>query len=190
MRRPVTADRRFDAIRNSRRRWSASASPDGTAHRIRHWYGTKVVDDDTDLRTAQTLLRHANLNTTAIYVQVSDPKRVEAIDRLNPYGGSLGRAPSARPVTSCVGGGGPTATARTHRLGDDTYPMALREVSQPETDNHCPHCEGLTERFKMVLTPWYESAEAARKKSMDVSGWNRRCTNGECPGRKGLPVDD
>ena len=79
---------------------------------------------------------------------------------------------------------------RTHRLGEDTYPMALREVSQPETDNHCPHCEGLTERFKMVLTPWYESAEVARKKSMDVSGWNRRCTNGECPGRKGLPVDD
>ena len=59
--------------------------PDGTAHRIRHWYGTKLVGDGTDLRTAQTLLRHANLNTTAIYVQVSDPKRVEAIDRLNPH---------------------------------------------------------------------------------------------------------
>jgi site-specific recombinase XerD len=39
-----------------------------------------------DLRTAQTLLRHQNLNTTAIYVQVSDPKRVEAIERLDPFG--------------------------------------------------------------------------------------------------------
>lgn len=38
------------------------------------------------LRTAQTLLRHANLQTTAIYIQVVDGKRVEAIDRLNPYG--------------------------------------------------------------------------------------------------------
>lgn len=28
---------------------------------------------------------HTNLNTTAIYVQVSDPKRVEAIDRLDPF---------------------------------------------------------------------------------------------------------
>jgi hypothetical protein len=28
-------------------------------------------------------LRHANLNTAAIYVQVSDPKRVEAINRLS-----------------------------------------------------------------------------------------------------------
>jgi site-specific recombinase XerD len=39
-----------------------------------------------DLRTAQTLLRHANLQTTAIYVQVADGKRVEAIDRLDPFG--------------------------------------------------------------------------------------------------------
>jgi integrase/recombinase XerD len=61
--------------------------PGGTAHRLRHWYGSKLVADGTDLRTAQTLLRHANLNTTAIYVQVSDPKRVEAIDRLDPFRG-------------------------------------------------------------------------------------------------------
>jgi hypothetical protein len=31
---------------------------------------------------AQTLLRHASLQTTGIYVQVADGKRVEAIDRL------------------------------------------------------------------------------------------------------------
>jgi integrase len=43
--------------------------PGGTAHRIRHWYGSQLVAGGADLRTAQTLLRHANLNTTAIYVQ-------------------------------------------------------------------------------------------------------------------------
>jgi len=53
--------------------------------RLRHWYGTPWVADGADLRTAQTLLRHAHLNTTAIYVEVLDPKRVEAIDRLNPF---------------------------------------------------------------------------------------------------------
>lgn len=57
----------------------------GTPHSLRHWYGTNLVATGADLRTAQTLLRHANLQTTAIYVQVSDPKRAEAIDRLDPF---------------------------------------------------------------------------------------------------------
>jgi site-specific recombinase XerD len=38
-----------------------------------------------DLRTAHTLPQHANLNTTAIYTQVSAGKRVEAIDQLDPF---------------------------------------------------------------------------------------------------------
>ena len=60
--------------------------PGGTAHRLRHWYGSTLVGDGADLRTAQTLLRHSNLNTTAVYVQVHDEKRMEAIDRLDPFG--------------------------------------------------------------------------------------------------------
>lgn len=55
---------------------------DGTAHRLRHWYGTNLVLGGADLRTAQTLLRHVNLTSTAIYTQVADTRRVEAIDRL------------------------------------------------------------------------------------------------------------
>lgn len=60
--------------------------PGGTAHRLRHWYGTTLVATGADLRTTQGLLRHANLQTTAIYVQVADEKRVEAIDRLSISG--------------------------------------------------------------------------------------------------------
>ena len=59
--------------------------PGGTAHRLRHWHGSKLVANGADLRTVQTLMRHANLTTTAIYVQVSDPKRMDAIDRLDPF---------------------------------------------------------------------------------------------------------
>jgi hypothetical protein len=62
-------------------------------------WGSKLVADGADLRTAQTLLQHANLTTTAIYVQVSDPKRVGAIDRLNTFGWS---ARSSRPIRSVV----------------------------------------------------------------------------------------
>ncbi|WP_262491114.1 tyrosine-type recombinase/integrase [Mycobacterium simiae] len=56
--------------------------PDGGAHRLRHWYGTNLVTSGADLRTAQTLLRHSNLASTAIYTEVTDDRRIEAIDRL------------------------------------------------------------------------------------------------------------
>ena len=56
--------------------------PGGTAHRLRHWYGTTLVSGGTDLRATQTLMRHEQLNTTARYVLVSDAKLGEAINRL------------------------------------------------------------------------------------------------------------
>jgi integrase/recombinase XerD len=71
-----------DIIGNAMRR----AEIPGTPHSLRHWYGTDLVTTGADLRTAQTLLRHANLQTTAIHVQVADEKRSEAIDRLDPFG--------------------------------------------------------------------------------------------------------
>lgn len=76
-----------DIIGNAMRR----AGIAGTPHSLRHWYGTNLVSTGADLRTAQTLLRHANLQTTAIYVQVADGKRAEAIDRLDPFGASSHR---------------------------------------------------------------------------------------------------
>ncbi|MCD7052930.1 tyrosine-type recombinase/integrase [Rhodococcus sp. BH2-1] len=54
----------------------------GTPHSLRHWYGTALVRSGTDLRTAQTLLRHASLATTEIYTAVADSGRAEAIGRL------------------------------------------------------------------------------------------------------------
>jgi len=62
-----------------------TAGVPGTPHALRHWYGSNLVAGGADLRTAQTLLRHTNLQTTAIYVQVADVKRAEAIDRLDPF---------------------------------------------------------------------------------------------------------
>jgi site-specific recombinase XerD len=53
-----------------------------TAHGLRHWFGTWLVRSGTDLRTAQTLLRHASLATTAIYVEVADDARRAAVLRL------------------------------------------------------------------------------------------------------------
>lgn len=57
----------------------------GSAHSLRHWFGTTLVDEGVDLRTAQELLRHQSLATTQIYTLVSDEKRLDGIDRLNPF---------------------------------------------------------------------------------------------------------
>ncbi|TDH51582.1 recombinase XerD [Mycobacterium eburneum] len=64
----------------------------GTAHRLRHWYGTHLVAAGADLRTVQTLLRHENLTSTAIYTQVTDERRIEAINRLDPFGDGITEA--------------------------------------------------------------------------------------------------
>lgn len=70
-----------DVIRLAMRR----AGVPGSAHSLRHWYGTTLVDSGADLRTTQTLLRHASLQTTQIYTQVNDRSRRAAIGRLDPY---------------------------------------------------------------------------------------------------------
>jgi integrase/recombinase XerD len=72
--------------------------PGGTAHRLRHWYGSTLVGDGGDLRTAQTLMRHVNLNTTAIYVVVPDEKRIEGDRQTRPVRGEL-PAVGIRPTT-------------------------------------------------------------------------------------------
>lgn len=55
---------------------------DGTAHRLRHWYATTLLHNGADVRTVQTLLRHASLTTTQRYTLVTDERRVAAVDRL------------------------------------------------------------------------------------------------------------
>lgn len=77
---PITAKAVSIIIRDVMRR----ADVPGTAHQLRHWYGTELVESGADLRTTQTLLRHASLATTQIYTRVSDARRVDAISRLDP----------------------------------------------------------------------------------------------------------
>lgn len=48
----------------------------GSAHQLRHWYASQLVEVGTDLRTVQTLMRHENLNTTARYTAI-DAKRMQ-----------------------------------------------------------------------------------------------------------------
>lgn len=53
-----------------------------TAHQLRHFYGTELLANGTDVRVVQTLMRHENLSTTAIYTRVSVEQQRAALDRL------------------------------------------------------------------------------------------------------------
>ncbi|WP_293001618.1 tyrosine-type recombinase/integrase [Mycobacterium sp.] len=60
----------------------------GTPHKLRHWFGTTLLQDGADIRTVQDLLRHSSLSTTQIYLKVPDHRRHEAINRLDPFRGA------------------------------------------------------------------------------------------------------
>lgn len=57
----------------------------GSAHWLRHWFGTALLEAGVDVRVVQTLMRHQHLATTEIYTKVSDRRRAEGIDLLDPF---------------------------------------------------------------------------------------------------------
>lgn len=60
----------------------SAALPDGvTAHKLRHRFATTVYQQTHDIRAVQSLLGHAKLDTTMIYVHVSDEDQRTAASR-------------------------------------------------------------------------------------------------------------
>ncbi|WP_328856934.1 tyrosine-type recombinase/integrase [Williamsia herbipolensis] len=54
----------------------------GTPHQLRHTFGTELVRGGADLRVVQGLMRHANLETTAGYTEITDGRKRTAIRTL------------------------------------------------------------------------------------------------------------
>jgi integrase/recombinase XerD len=76
---PVSRSTVWRYIRRAFQRIGVEATP----HQLRHLFGTSLVISGSDLRVAQTLLRHESLQTTAIYTDVGDDRLRAAIDRLH-----------------------------------------------------------------------------------------------------------
>lgn len=58
------------------------AGVDATAHKLRHWIATEMLEGGADISTVAEVLRHKNLSNVTIYAKVSDAKRRAAIDSL------------------------------------------------------------------------------------------------------------
>lgn len=63
----------------------------GTPHKLRHWFGTTLLQDGADIRTVMELMRHASISTTQGYLKIPDERRHDAINRLDPWRGSKSR---------------------------------------------------------------------------------------------------
>ncbi len=55
---------------------------DGSIHRCRHTYGTRLVRAGTQLHVVQSLMRHSSLATTQAYLGVDEEERTAAIARI------------------------------------------------------------------------------------------------------------
>ena len=56
-------------------------------HSLRHKFATDLLNHGADIRAVQQLLGHTNLNTTQVYLAVTDKRLREAVNRLEPKPG-------------------------------------------------------------------------------------------------------
>lgn len=70
----------------------------GTPHKLRHWFGTTLLQDGADIRTVMELMRHSSISTTQGYLKIPDAPRHDAINRLDPWRGSKPRAATSLHV--------------------------------------------------------------------------------------------
>ena len=64
-----------EAIARAMKRAGIRATP----HQLRHWYGSTLLEQGTDVRVVQELMRHRSLQSTQIYTRVSPRQRQAAI---------------------------------------------------------------------------------------------------------------
>lgn len=55
-----------------------------TGHQLRHWFGTSLLASGVDVRIVQELMRHASLNTTALYTRVHADQQRAGLAKLRP----------------------------------------------------------------------------------------------------------
>ena len=78
-----------------------SAGVTGSAHTLRHWFGTNLYAQSHDIRLTQEVLGHANIVTTAIYTAFDHRAATEAVSAISF---APDDAPTPRRLTVMEGG--------------------------------------------------------------------------------------
>lgn len=71
-----------NSVSNAMSKFMAANGVRGTAHQLRHWHATRMLQHGTDLRVVQTMMRHANIATTQRYTAVNRPQQEAAMESL------------------------------------------------------------------------------------------------------------
>ena len=74
------------SISNKIRQFAKKAGLDGFhTHTLRHKFATDVLESGTNIKVLQTLMGHENLNTTEVYLSITDTALYAAAERLDEH---------------------------------------------------------------------------------------------------------
>jgi integrase/recombinase XerC len=69
----------------STRHWAKVGLPQIHLHRLRHWFGTKLVDSGVGIEVVSQLMGHASVSTTQGYCRVAPSRRAAAVAMLPSF---------------------------------------------------------------------------------------------------------
>jgi integrase len=108
-------------------------------HSLRHKYATDLLESGADLKSVQALMGHQNLNTTEVYLSLTNERLFEAVHRLDQYKAGTRRwngkegSPTPYQATHTCTIKPPSGTLRNNFLAQESkvYPFDVNLIGQP-----------------------------------------------------------
>jgi hypothetical protein len=99
-------------------------------HSLRHKYATDLLEAGVNIKVVQTLLGHENLNTTQVYLSITDQSLYDAVKKLDKYDSNTSRDNKHKKPSAEVQEVHP-APSSTSSGSHDPWTEALRVAIDP-----------------------------------------------------------